>query len=127
VPDIPPEIQEFILERIDSVPQLEALLLMRAGVGQSWQASAIARHLYIQPRTARELLRALHERDLIMLVDAKAPAYRYGPATSELIGLVDALAVTYATNLIAVSNLIHSKPSRSIQGLADALRPRDDE
>jgi hypothetical protein len=59
-----PQVQEFIVKKVDSVAQLEALLLLRAGVGRTWHAAAVAQRLYIQPATAASLLRGLHEREL---------------------------------------------------------------
>jgi len=120
------EIRRFIIENIDSVAQLEALLLLRGGVGRSWDPPTVAQRLYIQPRTAAELLRLLHERELIMLADPTAPAYKYGPATAERVRLVEDLATTYARQLVAVTQLIHAKAARNVQGFADAFRLRED-
>jgi hypothetical protein len=121
------EVREFVVRNIDSVPQLEALLLLRSTMGQPWQPSSVAERLYIQPRTAADLLRGLHERELIMLTDAAAPAYKYGPATGELVRLVEELAIAYGRQLVAVTQLIHSKSSSAVQGFADAFRLRQEE
>jgi hypothetical protein len=102
------------------------LLLLRAGVGQTWHPAAVAERLYIQPTTAASLLHGLHERELIMLADPAGPTYRYAPATSELVRLVEELAASYAKHLVAVTNLIHCKTSGSVQGFADAFRIRED-
>jgi hypothetical protein len=123
---ISPEIQAFVVENIDSVAQLEALLLLRSGMGHSWPPSAVARRLYIQPKTAAELLKGLHERELIMLADPTTPAYKYGPTTAERVRLVEDLAIAYAKQLITVTEIIHSKCARTVQGFADAFRLRED-
>ncbi|HJS59043.1 MAG TPA: hypothetical protein VKA01_13150 [Vicinamibacteria bacterium] len=122
---VPSDIQEFVIRNIDSVAQLEALLLLRAGIGEAWRPGTVAERLYIQPKTAADLLRDLHQRELIMLADPEAPAYKYGPTTRELVRLVEELAVTYAKQLIEVTRLIHSKASRNVQGFADAFRLRE--
>jgi hypothetical protein len=121
------EVQEFVVRNIDSVPQLEALLLLRSTLGQAWQPGAVAQRLYIQPKTAADLLRRLHERELIMLTDATGPAYKYGPATAELVRLVEELAIAYARQLVAITRLIHSKAAVNVQGFADAFRIRQEE
>lgn len=78
--------RQFIVCNIDSVAQLEALLLLRANAGQVWQPEAVARRLYIQPVTAAALLRGLHERELIMLAEPEPPgetqADSAGPASN---------------------------------------------
>lgn len=120
------EIRQFITDNIDSVAQLEALLLLRSGVGRAWPPDLVAERLYIQPRTAAELLKVLHERELVMLADANAPTYRYGPTTAERVRLVEDLAVAYARELVAVTKVIHSKASRNVQWFANAFRLRED-
>jgi hypothetical protein len=121
------ETRDFIVRNIDSVPQLEALLLRRSSVGQSWQPAAVAKRLYIQPGTAAALLRGLHQRELVMLTDAAVPAYKYGPATAELVRSVEDLAVAYSKELVAVTNLIHSKATPNVRGFAEAFRIREEE
>jgi hypothetical protein len=120
-------VQEFIVKNIDSVAQLEALLLLRAGVGQTWDPSAVAARLYIHPRTAADLLRRLHERELIMVANPEVPAYKYGPTTADLVRLVEDLAGAYARQLVAVTNLIHSKATANVHGFAEAFRFRREE
>jgi hypothetical protein len=120
------EIQAFIIGNIDSVAQLEALLLLRSGVGETWPPAAVAQRLYVQTGTAADLLRSLHQRELIMLVDPAAPSYKYGPTRGDLVRLVEDLAVAYAKQLVAVTNLIHGKSTGNVQGFADAFRLRED-
>jgi hypothetical protein len=127
VGEIPVEMRQFIVDNIDSVAQLEALLLLRGATGQAWSCDAVAKRLYIPPKTAADLLRVLHERELIMLADPDARTYRYGPTTADRVRLVEQLAITYAQRLVAVTLLIHAKAARSIEGFADAFRLRDDD
>jgi len=51
---------------------------------------------------------------------------RYAPATPELARLLDELAALYAKDLIAVTNIIHSKTGRKAQQFADAFKWRKD-
>jgi Mn-dependent DtxR family transcriptional regulator len=121
------EIRQFILDNIDSVAQLEALLLLRSGSGRTWNVSTVARHLYIQQTAAAEALRVLHERDLIVLADPGGVAYEYGPKTPERVRLVEDLATVYARQLVAVTRLIHAKAAGDAQGFSRAFRLRKDE
>jgi hypothetical protein len=120
------ETRQFILDNIDSVAQLETLLLLREYIGKTWKPSAVARRLYIQPRAAAEVLRILHERELIELADPDAPAYKYGPTTPERGRLVEDLATTYGKQLVAVTQLIHAKAAGNVHRFADAFRLRKD-
>ena len=42
---IPEDVQAFLLKRIDSIPQLEALVLLRANPEFEWSAATLARLL----------------------------------------------------------------------------------
>ncbi|HVZ91430.1 MAG TPA: hypothetical protein VG843_07250 [Rhizomicrobium sp.] len=118
---IPDEVRSFVLQRIDTVAQLEALLLLRKYPQTSWSAADVARRLYVGEAAAQEILAKLATDGLIAAADG---AFRYSPA-AETARIIDALADTYARYLIPVTNLIHDKPSR-IQQFADAFRIRKD-
>jgi hypothetical protein len=45
--DFPAELQQFIAQHIESLAQLEALLLMRAEPDREWDSAELARQLYI--------------------------------------------------------------------------------
>lgn len=124
---IPDDIRQFILSSIDSIAQLEALLLLRAHPQQKWNVAAVARRLYITEQEALPLLAHLCEQGLLVPSDPKAVEYAYQPQSTQLTQLVDRLAELYAKHLVPVTNLIHSKPRTRIQEFADAFRLRKDE
>jgi hypothetical protein len=43
---VPDDVRDFILRHIDSVAQLEALLLLRANPDEDWDAPKTAKRLY---------------------------------------------------------------------------------
>jgi predicted ArsR family transcriptional regulator len=111
----------FILDQIESVPNLEALLLLRDTRPQKWTISDLSKRLYISRDAARGLLEDLIHRGLIHR-DADGTAYFYQAASEEqdqLIGLVDE---TYRRQLVRISQLIHSKPSAAVRDFARAFR-----
>jgi Mn-dependent DtxR family transcriptional regulator len=119
--EIPKQIQRFIAAHVDSVGQLEALLLLRSG-SQPWRAAQVAERLYVSEAEAMEVLDRLCSSGLVVRSDE---AYRYECRTEELRRMVDDLAQLYARQLIPITNLIHAK-SRRIRGFADAFRFRKD-
>jgi hypothetical protein len=49
---IPDDVARFIIEKIDSVAQIEALLLLRDNSQQQWDVAAVAKRLYIDDEQA---------------------------------------------------------------------------
>ena len=117
---IPAAVREFIDKHIDSIAQLEALLLLRRERALTWDAVAAARRLYISPAEAADVLSRLSAGGFI---EHKDERYRYCCRTPELEALVDELAASYARQLIPITRLVHSKPDR-IRQFADAFKLR---
>jgi hypothetical protein len=111
------DIKEFILAHIDSIAQLEALLLLRANADKPWDAAAAARRLYIGEREGQEILARLYAQGLISRDDN---GYRYAPV-ADAAALIDRLAETYARQLVPITNIIHQRPAR-IRQFADAFK-----
>jgi len=119
---IPADVRDFIVNYIDSIAQLEALLLLRASPGEQWTSALVASRLYIDAPAAEDELARLCSRSLITCEDR---IYSYAGNNAESDSLVDRLAVLYARHLIPVTNLIHAKPGR-IREFASAFRLRKD-
>lgn len=120
-PELSADLRRFILTSIPSVPYLEAVLLLRAEPEKEWDASQLARRLYVPERTGAELLELLRSSGVGIPVGAAG--LRYAPAP-ELADLLDRLAQAYASNLVTVTDLIHSRIDRRAQQFADAFRFR---
>lgn len=119
---IPDDIREFIGRYIDSIGQLEALLLLRADPSAKWDAAVAAKRLYIEEREGAEILKRLCEDGLIA---CEQDIFTYGLLDDERSRLVDRLAEIYARQLIPITNMIHAKPRR-IRQFADAFKFRKD-
>jgi hypothetical protein len=52
--------------------------------------------------------------------------FRYAPSSPELRGMVDMLASYYSTNLVDVTQIIHSAGARRAMQFADAFKLRKD-
>lgn len=118
---IPDDIRRFILQRIPSVPYLEALLLLRDNQGERWGVQQVARRLYLSELVAADLLNQLQRDGIVARNGENVALYWYQPQTAELQAILDQLAELYALQLIAVSNLIHSRTSGKAQQLANAF------
>jgi hypothetical protein len=123
-PELQPDVRRYVLTSVPSVPYLEAVLLLRADPGQAWDAARLARRLYVSERRGVELLSQLRESG-IAAPQGEGGGVRYAPDT-ELAALLDRLAEAYASDLVGVSSLIHSRIDRRAQQFADAFRFRKD-
>lgn len=124
---IPSDLRQFIIKSIDSIAQLEALLLLRGSPNEEWSAQEVARRLYISEQEVVPLLTRLNAEGLIANNSDQPPLYRYEPETPEMALLVDRLAESYSKHLVPVTNLVHSKPITRVQEFADAFKLRKDE
>ena len=121
---IPEDVQRFIIEYIDSVPALEALLLMRRIRDREWTVSMLAHDLFVEPQRVAVVMSDLVGRGLCGMRKAEEPLYFWGPATVAIAERLEHLAAAYATHLIAVTQVIHEKPRPSVRGFSDAFRFR---
>jgi len=113
-------VDQFLLDEIDTVPHLEALLLIWNSRSKHWSAEDMGRALYLSPDSAKEILEDLVRRGLISS-SGPLPDYYFQPEPDrdELLAAVNN---AYQKDLIHVSRLIHSKPSAAIREFARAFR-----
>lgn len=123
---ISPEVRAFIAGQIESVVQLEMLLLLHADPMRAWSPDELAKELRIEPAWASAQLLLLAQRGLLSVADSTGVAYRYGPNTPELAQAVDGLAKAYTDRRVTVISLIYSKPVDTLKTFADAFRLRKD-
>lgn len=119
---VPDDVRDLILRHIDSVAQLEALLLLRAQPANAWTAASTASRLYAPEG---EIVHALARLCADGFLVREQEMYRY-ECSVEKRERVDRLAEAYSRHLIPVTNLIHAKP-RNIRRFSDAFKFRTDE
>ena len=119
---IPEEVRRFLLQCIDSVEQLEVLLLLHGSPAVLWSPEAVATTLYSNPDSIARRLAGLHAKEL--LEAAAASSYRYSPKTADLDATVLLLAETYRQRRVAVITVIASKPMENVRAFSDAFRLR---
>jgi hypothetical protein len=116
------QVDQFILEQIDTVPQLEALLLLWNKRPRAWRLEELAAALYISPEETTAIVEPIERRLLIDRDDAGQYSYREG-AHDPLVAAVDQ---TYRRELIRISRMIHSKAPSGVREFARAFNFRKD-
>lgn len=120
------EIASFLDAHIDSIPQMEILMLLHAGKAQGWTADTIAARIYHPLSGVLPLLRGLQAHGLVTLEGpADAPLFRYHDRP-EARALMDSVVAAYRTQLIEVTRFVHAKASRSVLEFARAFDLKKD-
>lgn len=117
------KVDQFILDEIDSVPHLEALLLVWIRRPKQWSTEEMARALYVQPERAAKILQDLVNRSLLSESQESGPTFFfYHAKSSERDDLLLALDRIYRREVVRVSTMIHAKASPAVRDFARAFR-----
>jgi len=115
---------QFIDQNIESLAQLETLLLLRRHPDKSWDSAGIAKALYIAPEQAARLLADLGRRGMTSATAASSLHYSFIPSSADYDATIAEVALAYEERRVAVISLIYSKPLNKVQTFADAFRLR---
>ncbi len=116
------EVYRFIMQEIDSVSQLEGLLLLWHNRPTPWTVSDLAKRLYVNAEMAREILLDLTRKQLIGMLPGQPETYHYESKSVEQDQLMASVDTTYRREIVRVSTMIHSKPSPAVRDFARAFR-----
>lgn len=125
--DLPDEVRRLLDDRIESIAQLEVLLLLHRTAPQDWDAEGLSRELRIEPGWAAELLALLRRAELLEGTPGRPGFHRFGPSSPDLAKAVESLAASYADRRVTVVASLYSKPVGRIRIFADAFRIRKEE
>ena len=116
--ELAPDIRQFIVEKIDSVPQVEALLIVWGRPDAVWTEEQLAQHLYVQPASAKKIAQGLVRRGWLK---AQTGGFTFDSAWDPDGAFMQRLALTYRRQLVAVATLIHANVSAGVREFADAF------
>jgi DNA-binding MarR family transcriptional regulator len=117
---IPDAVRRFVLTSIPSVPHLETLMLLWREQERAFPVEEIASRLYVSAGVAKGLADELVQAELLASEEAGA-RYRARTEPAELKVLLEELDRTYARQVRAVAELIHSNLGRKAKSFANAF------
>lgn len=120
------QVEQFILAEIDSVPHLEALLLIWNTRPKPWSVKEMADALYVSSEVAGRVLSDLTSRELVVQSDDPGNTYQYDSSSESRDVLLKNVDAAYKSQLVRVSRLIHSKASVAVRDFARAFRFKKD-
>jgi hypothetical protein len=112
------DVDRFIEEQIESVPHLEALLLIWRKHPKAWSIQEMASALYVPEPLAEDILRNLNRRDLLNESN-DCFGLNKSEQREDLLRRVDA---TYRRELIRISRMIHEKAPSAVREFARSFR-----
>jgi hypothetical protein len=120
--DIPEDILQFIARRVDSVPHLEALLLLWQSPSQFWTDEEVAERIYVSRERAGAILVELVRHGFITPTEGLPVGFKYDSSWDEA-QIMPRISTSYRRHLVYVASLIHSKSSsESVQQFSKAFQ-----
>lgn len=123
---LPTEVEQFILQKIDSLEEMEILLLISAAPEKLWTTEAVYEGIRSSLDSVAQRLAGLAEKGLLQPTGETRRTYRYRPATAELAAAVHSLGAAYKERRLRVLECLFSKPLSSLRIFSDAFRIRKD-
>jgi hypothetical protein len=126
------ELLQFMLEYLETVPHLEAVLLIWQNQSTVWTPDELARRIYVSPAEGRSILEDFARHGMVRRTEASSShlssvtGYLYEPSWDAQRGLLPKLADLYRRQLVQVTKLIHSKGSSSVREFARAFQIKKD-
>lgn len=120
------QVDRFILEQIDSVPHLEALLLLFNSQPKLWSVQEMGASLYVRDDVAAKILESLQQRNLIAADPRKPNTYFYSAESQDRNRLLESVNEIYRREVVRISSMIHSKASAGVRDFARAFRIKKD-
>ncbi len=118
---------EFILDNIDSVPHLEALILFWNSRPVGWTQEELTSRLYVNPDQVNAIVRDLMRMQTVQEMSAASPAkFCYLSRSPEQDTLMHRIDEAYRRDLVRISTMVHSKASSPVREFARAFRLRKD-
>jgi hypothetical protein len=120
------EVYRFLYDKIDSVPHLEALLLLWNDRPRRWSKDELGRRLFLTDATLGEIMEDLVRLELAVTGGDQVNWYAYQAGSPRTDRLIEGLAETYKRDLMRVTREIHSKTSSGAREFGRAFKFRKD-
>jgi hypothetical protein len=113
---------EFVQENIDSVPQLEALILLWNSRPMWWTSEELASRLYVPLDRVGGLLRDLVRMQMAAESETEPPKFSYYSRSKDQDAMMMLVDEAYRRDLVRISTMLHEKASPAVRDFARAFR-----
>lgn len=120
------DVYEYILEKIESVPHLEAVILLWNSRPVGWTAEELASRLYVPTERTSEIIQDLIRQQFVQQAAGSPPRFSYLPRSDEQNEWMIRVDTAYRREIVRISTMLHSKASPSVREFARAFRFKKD-
>jgi DNA-binding HxlR family transcriptional regulator len=120
------ELEQFIAEEIQSLEQVEILLLLSGNPHKSWNRKGVYDVVKSNLSSVEARLEELSARGILTRETQPEVRYRFAPAEERIWKVVNELRDAYKERPVKVVQAIYSKPPDAVQEFARAFRVRKD-
>ena len=122
--EVPYEVRQLIAKHLESMEQVEVLLLLARNAPRSWSASDVASELRWPQRGAQQCLDELSRGTLGRRVGTGASGtYEYAPTPADRDSIATLMRL-YDARPLLLGRLIYDRPPTVARSFADAFRIR---
>jgi hypothetical protein len=122
VPDVAPELREFLVSKFSSMEQLDVFVLLFRSSPRQWSAMEVAQELKMAPQSAEMRLFLMTSAGLLASSEAPSLTYRYDPAPA-LDMLAKATTKIYQSDRPSLTSILEGPgPGATARIFADAFR-----
>lgn len=121
------EIEQFLLKYIESVEQLEILLLLNAHPDRPWTIREVNDQIKSSEESVSERLQTLANQGLITALNPDKTVFQIQTTKPDLNQTVAALDACYKERRLKVLECVFSKPMSSLRVFADSFKIRKDD
>lgn len=128
MPDQGPQtdVYEYILEKIESVPHLEAVILLWNSRPVGWTAEELSSRLYVPAEKTEDIIKDLLRQQFVQQSAGSPPRFSYLPRNDEQNEWMYRVDTAYRREIVRISTMLHSKASPSVREFARAFRFKKD-
>jgi hypothetical protein len=120
------ELEKFIAAEVNSLEQLEILLLLSGNPHKWWSAKGVYEVIKSSMQSVQDRLDEMVARGILRKDAADAALFQFGPKDETVWRITTELRDAYKERSVKIVQAIYSKPPDAVQEFARAFRLRKD-
>ena len=118
--------EKFIAAEINSLEQLEILLLLSGNPHKWWTANGVYEVIKSSVQSVQDRLNEMAERGILTKENENEIRYQFAPKNEQVWKITSELRDAYKERSVKVVQAIYNKPPDAVQEFARAFRLRKD-